>query len=246
MGRWYSKDSGFELIAYSDADHAGCNNDCKSTSGSIQFLGDKLVSWSSRKQDCTATSTAKAEYNPDHTSLSNRNFVPLVMVYGTTDVFGYGVTQELRSAITQDTKVVDITFLNPWPLESTSNELVWIRLPNLEISSVILVELPKMWNDNRHDFGEKQGYHVKVEIRNFVRNLDIEAVLDWLYEVDEFCDIMDVPKKKLVKIVTYKLHGGVRSCWKHEQDIFMMQGKRPVNTWTRMKRMIKGRLLPQT
>ncbi|GJW18040.1 retrovirus-related pol polyprotein from transposon TNT 1-94 [Tanacetum coccineum] len=45
MGLWYSKDSGFELIAYSDADHAGCNNDCKNTCGGIQFLGDKLVSW---------------------------------------------------------------------------------------------------------------------------------------------------------------------------------------------------------
>ncbi|GKC55172.1 retrovirus-related pol polyprotein from transposon TNT 1-94 [Tanacetum coccineum] len=44
MGLWYSKDSGFELIAYSDVDHAGCNHDCKSTSGSIQFLGDMLVS----------------------------------------------------------------------------------------------------------------------------------------------------------------------------------------------------------
>ncbi|GKE67703.1 hypothetical protein Tco_1521864 [Tanacetum coccineum] len=42
MGLWYSKDSGFELIAYSGADLAGCNNDCKSTSGGIQFLGDKL------------------------------------------------------------------------------------------------------------------------------------------------------------------------------------------------------------
>ncbi|GJU69850.1 integrase, catalytic region, zinc finger, CCHC-type containing protein [Tanacetum coccineum] len=62
MGLWYSKDSGFELIAYSDADHAGCNDDCKSTSGGIQFLRDKLVSWSSKKQDCTTMSTAEAEY----------------------------------------------------------------------------------------------------------------------------------------------------------------------------------------
>ncbi|GKA58198.1 retrovirus-related pol polyprotein from transposon TNT 1-94 [Tanacetum coccineum] len=62
MGLWYSKDSGFELIAYADADHAGCNDDCKSTSGGIQFLGDKLVSWSSKKQDCTAMSSAEAEY----------------------------------------------------------------------------------------------------------------------------------------------------------------------------------------
>ncbi|GJR04456.1 hypothetical protein Tco_0527440 [Tanacetum coccineum] len=57
MGLWYSKDSGFELIAYSDADHAGCKDDCKSTSGGLQFLGGKLVSWSSKKQDCTTMDT---------------------------------------------------------------------------------------------------------------------------------------------------------------------------------------------
>ncbi|GKG10556.1 hypothetical protein Tco_0341956 [Tanacetum coccineum] len=62
MGLWYLKDSGFDLIAYLDADHAGCKDDCKSTSGGVQFLGGKLVSWSSKKQDCTAMSTAKAEY----------------------------------------------------------------------------------------------------------------------------------------------------------------------------------------
>ncbi|GJT51658.1 retrovirus-related pol polyprotein from transposon TNT 1-94 [Tanacetum coccineum] len=41
---------------------AGCNNDCKSTSGSIKFLGDKIVSWSSKKQNYTSMSTAEAEY----------------------------------------------------------------------------------------------------------------------------------------------------------------------------------------
>ncbi|GKE97810.1 hypothetical protein Tco_0021161 [Tanacetum coccineum] len=43
MGLWYSKDSRFELIAYSDADHAGCKDDYKSTSGGLQFLGGKLI-----------------------------------------------------------------------------------------------------------------------------------------------------------------------------------------------------------
>ncbi|GKB26671.1 hypothetical protein Tco_0866072 [Tanacetum coccineum] len=62
MGLWYSKDFGFGLIAYADADHEGCNGDCKSKSGGIQFLGDKLVSWSSKKQDCIAMSSAEAEY----------------------------------------------------------------------------------------------------------------------------------------------------------------------------------------
>ncbi|GJR68765.1 retrovirus-related pol polyprotein from transposon TNT 1-94 [Tanacetum coccineum] len=45
MGLWYSKDSGFELTAFSDADLAGCLDSRKSTSRGKQFLGEKLVSW---------------------------------------------------------------------------------------------------------------------------------------------------------------------------------------------------------
>nr|GEW41297.1 integrase, catalytic region, zinc finger, CCHC-type, peptidase aspartic, catalytic [Tanacetum cinerariifolium] len=45
-----------------DADHTGCIDSHKSTSGGIQFLGDKLVSWMSKKQNCTAMSVVEAEY----------------------------------------------------------------------------------------------------------------------------------------------------------------------------------------
>nr|GEZ07316.1 uncharacterized mitochondrial protein AtMg00810-like [Tanacetum cinerariifolium] len=63
MGLWYPKDIGFELTAFSDSDHAGCLDSRKSTSGGIQFLGgDKLVRWSSKKQDCTSMSSVEAEY----------------------------------------------------------------------------------------------------------------------------------------------------------------------------------------
>nr|GFA16806.1 hypothetical protein [Tanacetum cinerariifolium] len=64
MGLWYSKDTSFELTAFSDSDHTGCldsrRSSCldsrKSTYGGIQFLGgDKLVSWSSKKQDWYST-----------------------------------------------------------------------------------------------------------------------------------------------------------------------------------------------
>ncbi|GJW05713.1 retrovirus-related pol polyprotein from transposon TNT 1-94 [Tanacetum coccineum] len=51
-----------DQTTYRHADHAGCKDDCKSTSGGLQFLGGKLMSWSSKKQDCTAMSTAEAEY----------------------------------------------------------------------------------------------------------------------------------------------------------------------------------------
>ncbi|GKA67789.1 hypothetical protein Tco_0767706 [Tanacetum coccineum] len=63
MGLWYPKDTGFELTAFPDSDHADCLDSRKSTSGGIQFLGgDKLVSWSSKTQDCTSMSSTKAEY----------------------------------------------------------------------------------------------------------------------------------------------------------------------------------------
>ncbi|GJS51803.1 retrovirus-related pol polyprotein from transposon TNT 1-94 [Tanacetum coccineum] len=62
MGLWYSKDTGMSLTAYADADHAGCQDTRRSTSGSAQFLGDKLVSWSSKKQKSTAILSTEAEY----------------------------------------------------------------------------------------------------------------------------------------------------------------------------------------
>nr|GFA40480.1 hypothetical protein [Tanacetum cinerariifolium] len=62
LGLWYPKDSGFDLTVYSDVDHAGCHLDRKTTSGSVQFLGDKLVCWSSKKQNYASISTVESEY----------------------------------------------------------------------------------------------------------------------------------------------------------------------------------------
>ncbi|GJS07648.1 retrovirus-related pol polyprotein from transposon TNT 1-94 [Tanacetum coccineum] len=61
-GLWYPKDSSFALTAFADADHAGCQDTRRSTSGSIQLLGDRLVSWSSKRQKSVAISSTEAEY----------------------------------------------------------------------------------------------------------------------------------------------------------------------------------------
>ncbi|GJR83469.1 retrovirus-related pol polyprotein from transposon TNT 1-94 [Tanacetum coccineum] len=61
MGLWYTKDSGFELTRFLDVDYARCKDTFKSTCDRAQFLGEKLVSYSSKKQDCTALSTTEAE-----------------------------------------------------------------------------------------------------------------------------------------------------------------------------------------
>ncbi|GJW97378.1 hypothetical protein Tco_0179186 [Tanacetum coccineum] len=56
------KDSSIALTAFIDADHAGCQDTRRSTSGSMQFLGDRLISWSSKRQKSAAISSTEAEY----------------------------------------------------------------------------------------------------------------------------------------------------------------------------------------
>jgi hypothetical protein len=62
FGLWYSASYSLVLHGFSDADFAGRQLDRKSTSGTFQFLGSSLVSWSSRKQSSVAQSTTEAEY----------------------------------------------------------------------------------------------------------------------------------------------------------------------------------------
>ncbi|GKA28914.1 hypothetical protein Tco_0715159 [Tanacetum coccineum] len=61
MGLWYSNDSCIALTAYAYVDHTGCQDTRRSTSGSMQLLGDRLVSWSSKKQKSTSMSNTKAK-----------------------------------------------------------------------------------------------------------------------------------------------------------------------------------------
>nr|GFA48992.1 hypothetical protein [Tanacetum cinerariifolium] len=55
-------DSSVALTAFADADHAGCQDTYRSTSGSVQFLGERLISWSSKRQKSAAISSTKAKY----------------------------------------------------------------------------------------------------------------------------------------------------------------------------------------
>ena len=61
-GIMYSHGEDSRLTGYCDADWAGSAYDRKSTSGGCFFLGNNLISWFSKKQNCVALSTAEAEY----------------------------------------------------------------------------------------------------------------------------------------------------------------------------------------
>ncbi|GKF34602.1 hypothetical protein Tco_0107802, partial [Tanacetum coccineum] len=61
-GLWYLKDSSIALTAFADADHASCQDTRRSTSGSMQFLGDRLVNRSSKRQKSAMISSTEVEY----------------------------------------------------------------------------------------------------------------------------------------------------------------------------------------
>ena len=62
LGMTMRRSSPTELVVYTDVDWAGCPDSRRSTSGYAVFLGDNLVSWSSKRQHTVLRSSADAEY----------------------------------------------------------------------------------------------------------------------------------------------------------------------------------------
>nr|GEW43735.1 reverse transcriptase [Tanacetum cinerariifolium] len=101
------------MIAFSNADHAACIDSRKSTSGGIQFLGDKLVSWMSKKQNCTAMSSAEAEYVALYASCTQ-----VITEYQLADMFTKALPEDRFKYLVR--KIVKMEIL----LEPTSSKLL--------------------------------------------------------------------------------------------------------------------------
>ncbi|KAJ9546486.1 LOW QUALITY PROTEIN: hypothetical protein OSB04_019029 [Centaurea solstitialis] len=123
LGLWYPLHSGFDLLAYTDSDYGGCQVDRKSTSGSCHFLGGKLVSWSSKKQNCVSTSTTEAEYVVAAGCCSQA----LWMQTQLRD-YGYTSTKSLSSVTTK------VQLLSPKILSNTQR-------PNILISGITFLNI---------------------------------------------------------------------------------------------------------
>lgn len=117
LGIWYPKGTGYELTAYSDADFGGSMLDRKSTSGHVQFLGDKLVSWASKKQNCVSTSIAEAEYVAAASCCSQ-------VLWMKTQLMDYGLKYE-RIPIYCDSKSAIVISANP--VQHTKTKHIDIR-----------------------------------------------------------------------------------------------------------------------
>nr|GEW72300.1 retrovirus-related Pol polyprotein from transposon TNT 1-94 [Tanacetum cinerariifolium] len=129
-GLWYPKDSSFGLTAFSDADHARCIDTRKSTDGGIQFIGDKLVSWMSKKQDCTAMSLAKAKYMALSASCAQEVFLQrkLILTMRISTILGLELfLQDIQSFELKEkdsVRIIKIEIL----LEPTSNKLLVVKM----------------------------------------------------------------------------------------------------------------------
>jgi hypothetical protein len=69
-----------DLVVYSDADWAGCPDTRKSTSGYAVFLGDNLVSWSSKHQTTVSRSSAEAEYRVVANAVAEASWLRLLLL----------------------------------------------------------------------------------------------------------------------------------------------------------------------
>nr|GEU37728.1 retrovirus-related Pol polyprotein from transposon TNT 1-94 [Tanacetum cinerariifolium] len=141
--------SSFGLTAFLDADHAGCIDTHKSTSGGIQFLGDKLLSLMSKKQDRTAMSSAKAEYMALSASCAQHShtkhihtryhFIEEQVEYQLADMFTKALPEDRFKYLVR--RIVKMEIL----LEPTSNKLlvgVEVKVDDEDQALILLWFLP--------------------------------------------------------------------------------------------------------
>lgn len=102
-GLYYKKDDKFELWVYTDVDWVRNVDEKKSTSGGAFFLGQRLVSWTSKKQNYISQSTAEAEYVASIVNYSNLVWIKQLLI---------GMKEEITEPIVifcDNTSAIDIS-----------------------------------------------------------------------------------------------------------------------------------------
>nr|GMC64190.1 transposon Ty3-I Gag-Pol polyprotein [Ipomoea batatas] len=92
-------------------------------------------------------------------------------------------------------------------------------------------------------YGQQQ-YIPKVDLPHFNGHLDVEAFLDWIYEVEKCFEMLEVPEDRQAKYVAHKLKGGAAAWWEMTQNNRRRQGKMIISSWRKMKKLMMARFLP--
>nr|GEW81863.1 retrovirus-related Pol polyprotein from transposon TNT 1-94 [Tanacetum cinerariifolium] len=123
VAKSYAREEGIDFeksfvpVARLEAVLISCIDTHKSTSGGIQFLGDKLVSWMSKKQDCTAMSSAE---------LSTWRYLQVVLKteYQLADMFTKALPEDRYKYLIRR---IGMRCLTPAELEVLENESFWYK-----------------------------------------------------------------------------------------------------------------------
>lgn len=99
---WYPRETNANLAAFSDADWAGNVDDRKSTSGGSFYIGNCLVAWHSKKQNCISLSTAEAEYIAAGSSCTQLLWMRQMLQ-------DYGISQGTMTVFCDNTSAINIS-----------------------------------------------------------------------------------------------------------------------------------------
>lgn len=91
---------------------------------------------------------------------------------------------------------------------------------------------------------DTRDFKIKINLPHFHGHLHIEDFLDWIRTVENFFDYSEIAEEQRVKVVAYKLKGGAFAWWEQLQYKRKREGKRPIRSWSKMRRLLKARFLP--
>ncbi|XP_076909541.1 uncharacterized protein LOC143566842 [Bidens hawaiensis] len=85
---------------------------------------------------------------------------------------------------------------------------------------------------------------IRTEIPEFEGRMQPDDFIDWLHTVERIFDLRQVPEHLKVKLVAIRLRKYTSLWWEHVQNKRYREGKHKVETWEKMKRLMRSKLVP--
>lgn len=94
-----------------------------------------------------------------------------------------------------------------------------------------------------HQF-QKIGKQPRMEIVNYIGNLNLEKLIDWINDIEEYFEYEEIKDPKRVRFAKTKLKGHVAIWWKEVQLERNRKGKEKIVKWYRMVTAFKNQFIP--
>ncbi|KAJ9548662.1 hypothetical protein OSB04_021205 [Centaurea solstitialis] len=123
---------------------------------------------------------------------------------------------------------------------STTESVVWDDDRDPHFQNIFGRQRP----DAPHPHNPLRAFGIRTEVPEFDGRLQPDDFLDWLQTVERVFDLHDIPDPMKVKLVAIKLKKSASLWWEYVQQQRYRKGKHKVDTWEKMKRLLKAKFLP--